>query len=236
MRKPNEKTFLELQPKKKQIDALSGREKRNKRKFVFVFLYWYSGLSLCFLYCSCPLILCIYWLFQSQCRKYLDRNHYSRIKKAAVTTQCAWRGKVARRELRKLKMVFLSIIFFFLLMFYLLHLDLRFQPYLLKACLSWFTLRNSLRLQLAEFLAKLSYSSSWLRFRTPHAIHTFFRLLRKLVHCKLRKISWKSKLKNWPGVYSWRNEWGYVSPLLFSYWSLDLYLLVMFQFFLPNIY
>lgn len=28
-----------------------------------------------------------------------------RIKAAAITTQCAWRGKVARRELRKLKMV-----------------------------------------------------------------------------------------------------------------------------------
>jgi hypothetical protein len=27
------------------------------------------------------------------------------LKKAAITTQCAWRGRVARRELRKLKMV-----------------------------------------------------------------------------------------------------------------------------------
>lgn len=42
---------------------------------------------------------------QSHCRKYLVRLHYMKLKKAAITTQCAWRGKVARRELRKLKMV-----------------------------------------------------------------------------------------------------------------------------------
>lgn len=29
------------------------------------------------------------------------------LKKAALTTQCAWRGKVARKELRNLKMVIL---------------------------------------------------------------------------------------------------------------------------------
>lgn len=42
---------------------------------------------------------------QSQCRKYLAQLHYMRLKKAAITTQCAWRGKVARKELRSLKMV-----------------------------------------------------------------------------------------------------------------------------------
>ncbi|KAF8402043.1 hypothetical protein HHK36_012995 [Tetracentron sinense] len=45
---------------------------------------------------------------QSQCRQYLARLHYMRIKQAAITTQCAWRGKVARRELRNLKMVTFS--------------------------------------------------------------------------------------------------------------------------------
>lgn len=45
------------------------------------------------------------FLFQSRCRQFLARLYYSRTKKAAITTQCAWRGKVARKELRKLKMV-----------------------------------------------------------------------------------------------------------------------------------
>nr|CAB3448335.1 unnamed protein product [Digitaria exilis] len=42
--------------------------------------------------------------YQTRCRQFLARLHYSRTKKAAITTQCAWRGKVARKELRKLKM------------------------------------------------------------------------------------------------------------------------------------
>ncbi|KAJ4849765.1 hypothetical protein Tsubulata_012029 [Turnera subulata] len=41
---------------------------------------------------------------QSQCRKFLARLNYMKLKKAAITTQCAWRGRVARKELRKLKM------------------------------------------------------------------------------------------------------------------------------------
>ena len=44
------------------------------------------------------------WL-QSHCRKLLARLEYTKLKKAAITTQCAWRSKVARGELRKLKMV-----------------------------------------------------------------------------------------------------------------------------------
>lgn len=54
----------------------------------------------------------VIYLCQSQCRQYLARLHYSRLKKAAIATQCAWRGRVARRELRNLKMVF--FFFFFL--------------------------------------------------------------------------------------------------------------------------
>ncbi|CAG7880512.1 unnamed protein product [Brassica rapa] len=42
--------------------------------------------------------------FQSQIRRCLCRRRYLRMKKAAITTQCGWRVKVARRELRKLKM------------------------------------------------------------------------------------------------------------------------------------
>ncbi|KAF7806562.1 Anaphase-promoting complex subunit 1 [Senna tora] len=41
---------------------------------------------------------------KSQCRKYLAKLHFRKLKKATITTQCAWRGKIARRELRKLKM------------------------------------------------------------------------------------------------------------------------------------
>lgn len=55
---------------------------------------------------NCPWPLCSFiFLFQTRCRQFLARLHYSRTKKAAITTQCAWRGKVARKELRKLKMV-----------------------------------------------------------------------------------------------------------------------------------
>ncbi|XP_028114637.1 myosin-6-like isoform X2 [Camellia sinensis] len=43
-------------------------------------------------------------IVQSHCRKYLACLHYTKLKKATITTQCAWRGKVARRELKKLKM------------------------------------------------------------------------------------------------------------------------------------
>ncbi|KAF7806554.1 myosin-6-like isoform X2 [Senna tora] len=45
---------------------------------------------------------------KSQCRKYMAKLHFRKLKKATITTQCAWRGKIARRELRKLKMGFLS--------------------------------------------------------------------------------------------------------------------------------
>nr|AAM14807.1 putative myosin heavy chain [Arabidopsis thaliana] len=42
--------------------------------------------------------------FFSQIRRCLCRRRYLRTKKAAITTQCGWRVKVAHRELRKLKM------------------------------------------------------------------------------------------------------------------------------------
>ncbi|CAH2059643.1 unnamed protein product [Thlaspi arvense] len=41
---------------------------------------------------------------RSQIRRCLCRRRYLRVKKAAITTQCGWRVKVARRELWKLKM------------------------------------------------------------------------------------------------------------------------------------
>ncbi|KAA3454750.1 myosin-8-like isoform X6 [Gossypium australe] len=43
-------------------------------------------------------------VIQSHCRRYLANRRYLRLKKAAITTQCAWRARVARKELRKLRM------------------------------------------------------------------------------------------------------------------------------------
>lgn len=50
-------------------------------------------------------IVLIFLSIQSYCRSYLAHSQYMGLKKAAITTQCAWRGRLARRELRKLKMV-----------------------------------------------------------------------------------------------------------------------------------
>lgn len=49
------------------------------------------------------MILMLY--VQSHSRAFLARLKYKKLKKAAITTQCAWRARVARGELRKLKMV-----------------------------------------------------------------------------------------------------------------------------------
>jgi hypothetical protein len=49
------------------------------------------------LLCSCSL--------QSRCRCYLAHSQYVRLMKATITAQCGWRRRVARRELRNLKMV-----------------------------------------------------------------------------------------------------------------------------------
>nr|VDD29098.1 unnamed protein product [Brassica oleracea] len=41
---------------------------------------------------------------QIHCRRYLAESHYKKLKKAAITTQSAWRARLARKELRELKM------------------------------------------------------------------------------------------------------------------------------------
>ena len=43
------------------------------------------------------------WQARWRCHK--AAKYYKRLKKGAIVTQCRWRGRVARRELRKLKMV-----------------------------------------------------------------------------------------------------------------------------------
>lgn len=47
----------------------------------------------------------IYFYYQSRCRCYLAQMNYTNHKNYAITTQCAWRARVARAELRRLKMV-----------------------------------------------------------------------------------------------------------------------------------
>ncbi|GJN40399.1 hypothetical protein PR202_gb29606 [Eleusine coracana subsp. coracana] len=42
--------------------------------------------------------------YQSRCRCYLAHSQYVRLIKATIIAQCAWRGRVARRELQNLKM------------------------------------------------------------------------------------------------------------------------------------
>ncbi|CAN6290994.1 unnamed protein product [Urochloa humidicola] len=54
--------------------------------------------------------LCFKWqtkaavIIQSHCRCYLARSQYVRLMKATITAQCGWRRRVARKELRNLKM------------------------------------------------------------------------------------------------------------------------------------
>ncbi|KAE9604685.1 putative IQ motif, EF-hand binding, P-loop containing nucleoside triphosphate hydrolase [Lupinus albus] len=43
-------------------------------------------------------------LVQAHIRQHIAHSYYKRLQRAAVVTQCAWRRRVARRELRKLKM------------------------------------------------------------------------------------------------------------------------------------
>jgi myosin-5 len=42
---------------------------------------------------------------QAQWRGYSAFVFYKKMNRAAITFQCAWRGKVARKDLKKLKMV-----------------------------------------------------------------------------------------------------------------------------------
>jgi len=66
------------------------------------FFHVHSVINLC-LFITLP-FLCSHSL-QSHCRCYLARSQYVRLMKATITAQCGWRRRVARRELRNLKMV-----------------------------------------------------------------------------------------------------------------------------------
>ncbi|ESQ50397.1 hypothetical protein EUTSA_v10001881mg [Eutrema salsugineum] len=43
-------------------------------------------------------------VIQIHCLRFLAESHYKKLKKAAITTQSAWRARLARKELRELKM------------------------------------------------------------------------------------------------------------------------------------
>lgn len=44
-------------------------------------------------------------VYQAKLRHHIAYSYYKRLQKAALVSQCGWRQRVARRELRKLKMV-----------------------------------------------------------------------------------------------------------------------------------
>jgi hypothetical protein len=50
-------------------------------------------------------------ILQSRWRRHKDNLSYIKLKRAALTYQCAWRGRVARRELRQLKMVLKNLLY-----------------------------------------------------------------------------------------------------------------------------
>ena len=51
------------------------------------------------------LIYVIFSEIQTCWRRYKAHSDYVKLKKAGLTLQCIWRGRIARKELRKLKMV-----------------------------------------------------------------------------------------------------------------------------------
>ena len=69
--------------------------------------------------------LIFHCIYQIHCRRYLAESHYKKLKKAAITTQSAWRARLARRELRELKMV--SLIFFYIFSSKLFNMDDEFK-------------------------------------------------------------------------------------------------------------
>jgi hypothetical protein len=51
----------------------------------------------------------IFWT-QARWRCHRDYSHYKNLQGATLTYQCAWRQRLARKELRKLKMVYLYLL------------------------------------------------------------------------------------------------------------------------------
>lgn len=45
---------------------------------------------------------------QAHVRGHTEYSYYRSLQKAAIVTQCGWRQRVARRELRKLRMVLIN--------------------------------------------------------------------------------------------------------------------------------
>lgn len=68
------------------------------RKFDYSFRY-----TIVRIFCLMAPLSC--YLFQSHWRGYYAVNQYLWLKVAAIATQCAWRSRMARKELQTLKMV-----------------------------------------------------------------------------------------------------------------------------------
>lgn len=80
-----------------------------------------------------------HFTWQSRSRVFLARLHYRKLKKAAITTQCAWRGKVARKELKNLKMVRcgFSLSFFCLIILLVYQINYFLKSNVLRYCFAW---------------------------------------------------------------------------------------------------
>ena len=99
--------------------CLRGMDARNalprNTKSTLVIQVAYSALlfifDLCTLFSSLHISLRLFefnfslHIYQIHCRRFLAESHYKKLKKVAVTTQSAWRARLARKELRELKMV-----------------------------------------------------------------------------------------------------------------------------------
>lgn len=51
---------------------------------------------------------------QAHVRGHREYAYYRNLQKAAIVTQCGWRQRVARKELRKLRMVLIDPLSFFI--------------------------------------------------------------------------------------------------------------------------
>lgn len=76
--------------------------------------FWYK-----LVYGCCVEILGLMWsifcyslilYLQSRWRGHRDFAYYRKLIRASIVTQCRWRGRVAKQELRKLKMVGLCVV------------------------------------------------------------------------------------------------------------------------------
>jgi O-antigen ligase len=118
-----------------------------------------------------PYLLVFPFSLQSHCRCYLAHSQYVRLMKATITAQCAWRGRMARRELRNLKMVSPLLRSMCLLLSFFFNLCVTMQTY------SAFT----------KIIVKFKHRVS--RDFNFWSLPTTIRLQKKLVHYRLPRTN-----------------------------------------------